>query len=68
MGRSFQQLPYGILYFSLAQKSIEFDNLFVWYCVFKKQNQKQNSDHIFYQIYLQFGWNPLMYFDVVVER
>ena len=32
----------------------------------QNQNHNQISDEFFQQIFLNFSWNPLIYFDVVV--
>ena len=61
-----------MLSFIEAWKFLDFDKLIVWYYTSRNQdsdhnpNQNQISEHMFYQFILNFGWNPLMYFDVVV--
>ena len=41
-------------------------NMFYFEYIFRNQNENQYSDEIFHEFFLRFGWNPLIYFDVVV--
>ena len=74
LNRSSQDLSDGILYFIEAWNFIDFDKLFLWYYTSRNQksdhnpNQNQISKHMFHQFILNFGWNLLMYYDVVVQK
>ena len=58
LNSTFQDLSsYGSLYFVVVWKNIDFDELIVWYYVFRNQNsdynpnQNQNSDQHFQQFF-----------------